>query len=125
MLLLLGGRSEGMTPSMCCMESASQTLTDGWRTPTRLRQPHVSNNTFGGTTALTGIMRLPSLGTDLLVCPNDAVVDAQNALTDSVLEKCGTREKFKELMTRLYNYERFSCPFKRGARCAWACVANS
>ena len=57
------------------------------------------------------------------LCPNTAVVEAQNALTSSVLDKCGTREKFKELMTRLYNYERFSCPFKRGNRCALAGAA--
>ena len=56
------------------------------------------------------------------MCPNFAVVEAQNALTNSVLERCGTREKFKDLMTRLYNYERFSCPFKRGSRCALACT---
>lgn len=53
---------------------------------------------------------------DTRCAPKCAVVEAQNALTNSVLEKCGTREKFKELMTRLYNYERFSCPFKRGSR---------
>ena len=53
--------------------------------------------------------------------PRFAVVEAQNALTNSVLERCSTREKFKDLMTRLYNYERFSCPFKRGTRCALVC----
>jgi len=37
-------------------------------------------------------------------------------LTASVLAQCGTRAKFKALMTRLYDYPRFSCPSKRGAR---------
>ena len=45
-----------------------------------------------------------------------AFVEAQNALTDGVLAECATRARFKELMTALYNYPRFSCPFKRGDR---------
>lgn len=46
-----------------------------------------------------------------------AVVDAQNALTDSVLARCGTRDAFKDLFTELFNYERFGTPYKRGERC--------
>ncbi|BDA42115.1 Prolyl endopeptidase [Coccomyxa sp. Obi] len=45
-----------------------------------------------------------------------AFVEAQNTLTDRILKKCASRDKFKELLTRLYNYPRFGCPFKRGSR---------
>jgi len=41
-----------------------------------------------------------------------AVVEAQNQLTQTVLAQCETRDEFKELMTRLYNYERYGCPYK-------------
>lgn len=47
----------------------------------------------------------------------NAVVDAQNEVTQEVLASCETRGKFKELMTKLYNYPRYGCPFKRGGRC--------
>ena len=43
-----------------------------------------------------------------------AVVAAQNALTDSVLEECDTREQFKALMTEMYDFPKISCPFQRG-----------
>ena len=43
-----------------------------------------------------------------------AVVAAQNALTDSVLADCDTRDSFKELMTQMYNFPKLSCPFQRG-----------
>ena len=43
------------------------------------------------------------------------VVDAQNALTDGVLERCGSRERLRALMTALYDHPRFSCPSRRGA----------
>lgn len=45
-----------------------------------------------------------------------AVVTAQNSLTSGVLEECETRSKFKELMTELYNYPKYGCPYKRGGR---------
>ena len=38
------------------------------------------------------------------------------ALTASVLAQCKTRDKFKKLMTELYDYPRFSCPSKQGER---------
>ena len=44
------------------------------------------------------------------------VVDAQNALTQTVLAQCETHDKFKALMTRLYDYPRYGCPSKRGER---------
>ena len=43
-----------------------------------------------------------------------AVVAAQNALTDSVLEECDTREQFKALMTDMYDFPKVTCPFQRG-----------
>ena len=39
-------------------------------------------------------------------------MEAQNQLTQTVLAQCETRDDFKELMTRLYNYERYGCPYK-------------
>ena len=52
-----------------------------------------------------------------LLCLCSAVVDVQNKLTNDVLEQCKTRGAFKELLTKVFNYPRFSCPFKRGNRC--------
>ena len=45
-----------------------------------------------------------------------AVVDAQNNLTEQVLEQCQTRAQFKKLLTSIFDYPRYSCPFKRGDR---------
>lgn len=44
-------------------------------------------------------------------------VEAQNNLTNKVLEQCKTRDQFKILLTSVFNYPRYSCPFKRGDRC--------
>jgi hypothetical protein len=48
--------------------------------------------------------------------PGATVVNAQNRLTQLVLAQCTTRGGFKDLFTRLYNYPRFSVPFRRGRR---------
>lgn len=45
-----------------------------------------------------------------------AFVDAQNQITMPFLEKSSVREKFKERMTELYDYPKYSCPYKRGRR---------
>ncbi|KAG7331815.1 hypothetical protein KOW79_005784 [Hemibagrus wyckioides] len=45
-----------------------------------------------------------------------AFVNAQNQLTLPFLEECPIREVFKERMTELYDYPKYSCPFKRGNR---------
>ncbi|XP_048107083.1 prolyl endopeptidase isoform X1 [Alosa alosa] len=45
-----------------------------------------------------------------------AFVNAQNQLTAPFLEGCEVREVFKERMTELYDYPKYSCPFKRGSR---------
>uniref|UniRef100_A0AAV2KF24 Peptidase S9A N-terminal domain-containing protein n=1 Tax=Knipowitschia caucasica TaxID=637954 RepID=A0AAV2KF24_KNICA len=45
-----------------------------------------------------------------------AFVAAQNQLTVPFLEQCEVRELFKERMTELYDYPKYSCPFKRGSR---------
>ncbi|XP_060769797.1 prolyl endopeptidase [Neoarius graeffei] len=45
-----------------------------------------------------------------------AFVNAQNQLTLPFLEECQVREVFKERMTELYDYPKYSCPFKRGNR---------
>ncbi|MEW5297596.1 MAG: hypothetical protein WDW36_000797 [Sanguina aurantia] len=43
-------------------------------------------------------------------------VISQNELTQTALEQCDTRQNFKELFTKLYDYPKFSTPFKRGDR---------
>ncbi|KAG5856891.1 hypothetical protein ANANG_G00012730 [Anguilla anguilla] len=45
-----------------------------------------------------------------------AFVNAQNQLTVPFLEGCAVRDLFKERMTELYDYPKYSCPFKRGSR---------
>ncbi|KAM3861541.1 prolyl endopeptidase [Diretmus argenteus] len=45
-----------------------------------------------------------------------AFVNAQNQLTLPFLECCEVRDLFKERMTELYDYPKYSCPFKRGSR---------
>ncbi|KAG7469912.1 hypothetical protein MATL_G00133830 [Megalops atlanticus] len=45
-----------------------------------------------------------------------AFVNAQNQLTVPFLEGCEVRDLFKERMTELYDYPKYSCPFKRGNR---------
>uniref|UniRef100_A0A673ZUG5 Prolyl endopeptidase n=1 Tax=Salmo trutta TaxID=8032 RepID=A0A673ZUG5_SALTR len=45
-----------------------------------------------------------------------AFVNAQNQLTLPYLERCEVRDLFKERMTELYDYPKYSCPFKRGSR---------
>ncbi|KAL4650321.1 hypothetical protein ACB092_01G079200 [Castanea dentata] len=41
-------------------------------------------------------------------------VEEQVKLTESVLEKCETREKLHEKITKLYDHPRYGAPFKRG-----------
>ncbi|KAM9315946.1 prolyl endopeptidase [Gastrophryne carolinensis] len=45
-----------------------------------------------------------------------AFVDAQNNLTKPFLERCPIRSLFKERMTELYDYPKYSCHFKKGKR---------
>ncbi|XP_071018704.1 prolyl endopeptidase-like [Oncorhynchus clarkii lewisi] len=45
-----------------------------------------------------------------------AFVNAQNQLTLPYLDRCEVRDLFKERMTELYDYPKYSCPFKRGSR---------
>ena len=48
--------------------------------------------------------------------PLQAFVNAQNQLTMPYLERCEVRDLFKERMTELYDYPKYSCPFKSGSR---------
>ncbi|CAM6107503.1 unnamed protein product [Calypogeia fissa] len=41
-------------------------------------------------------------------------VDQQVTLTNSVLDKCDSRQKLKDRITSLYDYPKYECPFKRG-----------
>ncbi|KAG0725874.1 Prolyl endopeptidase [Chionoecetes opilio] len=45
-----------------------------------------------------------------------AFVDAQNAVTVPFLERCSVRESIKERLTKLWDYPKYSCPFRRGDR---------
>lgn len=49
-------------------------------------------------------------------CWYQVFVSAQNQLTQPFLERCEVRDQFKERMTELYDYPKYSCPFKRGSR---------
>jgi len=44
----------------------------------------------------------------------NAWVKAQNALTESYLAKIPQREKIKQRLTQVWNYEKYSVPFTRG-----------
>lgn len=41
-------------------------------------------------------------------------VEKQVTLTNSVLENCDSKQKFKDRITALYDYPKYECPFKRG-----------
>ncbi|XP_041096419.1 prolyl endopeptidase [Polyodon spathula] len=43
-----------------------------------------------------------------------AFVEAQNELTMPFLEKCAVGTKFHQRLTELYDYPKYSCPYKRG-----------
>lgn len=45
-----------------------------------------------------------------------AWVEAQNKVTNEILEGLPTRAALKERLTEVFNYERFSCPSKKGNR---------
>ena len=43
-------------------------------------------------------------------------MEEQNKLTMPYLEQCTIRSQFKQRLTELYNYPKYSCPYKRGDR---------
>ncbi|KAM4550110.1 prolyl endopeptidase isoform 2-T2 [Fundulus diaphanus] len=45
-----------------------------------------------------------------------AFVEQQNQLTMPYLESCGVRARFQQRLTELYDYPKYSCPYKRGSR---------
>lgn len=51
--------------------------------------------------------------------PPQAFVEAQNALTQTVLAQCESREPFRRLFTQLYDYEKYGALSCSGQRC-WA-----
>lgn len=46
--------------------------------------------------------------------PRFAVIEAQNTLSKSVLEKCPGRSELEKLITKLMDYPKNGMPFKRG-----------
>lgn len=55
--------------------------------------------------------------------PLKAFVEEQNKLTMPFLEQCGVRDRFRQRLTELYDYPKYSCPYKRGNRYGhnWTC----
>ncbi|XP_068567402.1 prolyl endopeptidase-like [Cebidichthys violaceus] len=45
-----------------------------------------------------------------------AFVEEQNELTMPYLERCAVRAQFHQRLTELYDYPKYSCPYKRGKR---------
>ncbi|XP_075961859.1 prolyl endopeptidase isoform X1 [Anarhichas minor] len=45
-----------------------------------------------------------------------AFVEEQNNLTMPYLERCAVRAQFHQRLTELYDYPKYSCPYKRGKR---------
>lgn len=45
-----------------------------------------------------------------------AFVEEQNKLTMPYLEQCAVRAQFHQRLTELYDYPKYSCPYKRGTR---------
>ncbi|XP_041811214.1 prolyl endopeptidase-like [Chelmon rostratus] len=45
-----------------------------------------------------------------------AFVEEQNKLTMPYLEQCAVRAQFHQRLTELYDYPKYSCPYKRGER---------
>lgn len=43
-------------------------------------------------------------------------VEGQNAITNDMLKDCSALEKFKDRLTKLWDYPKYGCPFKRGSR---------
>ncbi|ROL52961.1 Prolyl endopeptidase [Anabarilius grahami] len=43
-------------------------------------------------------------------------VEEHNKLTMPFLEECAVKERFHQRLTELYNYPKYSCPYKRGKR---------
>ncbi|KAI4885729.1 hypothetical protein NFI96_002900, partial [Prochilodus magdalenae] len=54
-----------------------------------------------------------------------AFVEEQNKLTMPFLEKCEVKAQFQQRLTELYNYPKYSCPYKRGNRQASPAAAPS
>ena len=47
---------------------------------------------------------------------SQAFVEEQNKLTMPYLEQCAVRAQFHQRLTELYDYPKYSCPYKRGKR---------
>lgn len=51
-----------------------------------------------------------------VVFVTQAFVEEQNKLTMPYLEQCAIRAQFHQRLTEVYNYPKYSCPYKRGKR---------
>ena len=45
-----------------------------------------------------------------------AFVDAQNAISTSFIQSCEHRDFIRNKLTEMWNYPKYSVPFKRGSR---------
>jgi len=83
-----------------------------WATPTAGTHPP--------STPSSGAEREKGVGVGRLEDPDSEEtrgwVEAQNKVTFGLLEGCSDRPKLRERLTEVYNYPKYSCPFKRGGR---------
>lgn len=49
-------------------------------------------------------------------------MEEQNKLTMPFLEQCAVRDRFRQRLTELYDYPKYSCPYKRGSRYDRSCI---
>lgn len=87
-----------------------QTTNDTVAYPSTKRVEHV--DTYHGVRVDDSYRWLEAIGT-----PDVAKwVEAQNGLSQPILEAIPAREKIKQRLTQLWNYERYDVPVKRGGR---------
>lgn len=112
---------------MICTERRSQIRTDGWSSLTAIPLGHVCYHSVSPSTRDSAIQCLCIAEKNACALPMSghpvpsssppmcgAVIDAQNKLSGSVLEKCPGRPELEQVITKLMDYPRNHIPFKRG-----------
>lgn len=102
------------------MELRSAIHMHGWKTPTVKKQWYVKiKNVWGIAQEAEGVLS-PEKNLQMLslLSPfvSQAFVEEQNKLTMPYLEQCAVRAQFQQRLTELYDYPKYSCPYKRGKR---------